>query len=211
MFASIKILIATVATTLSSFFVVPYPTPTIVNSPSPTFYSESMSNTCYKPDGSSYLTTQDCEEMEGYFSSPSPAVKSNLVYKDLIATPETDPIVSCKGKYGTYSVRSSVCSSSTECSDGYGKYIFESVESCKKRWEIIGSDLEKASKAYGDSIVQQYKVQSEYLLRSGIDFSPAPTPVFPDFVISPAPKPIMSFAPDPSPAPGGGQMYYKGY
>lgn len=216
MFEILKLLFATVAVTFSglssSANVLETVTPVPASSPHPV----SISNTCYKPDGSSYMTTQDCETMEGFFNSPIPSNQPKIVSKDSSASIPSDPLVVCKGKYGTYNVRSSVCSSNTECADGYGKYIFESQESCKKRWEEISNKLKMQTDQMINSIQDQGRIQEELnTLQSQHLFDARLKSIedtqFPDLVISPAPKPTFVFAPVPSPAPGGGRMYYKGY
>lgn len=74
-----------------------------------------------------------------------------------IPTTDPDPLVICTSKTGNIRVKRSICSSYTDCPDGYGGYVFESQGSCKNRWGKISNDLKNVN----DQLIQAIKEKSD--------------------------------------------------
>ncbi len=95
--------------------------------------------------------------------TPKPTVKKTQPIPSL--TPDPDPIVTCKSKTGDIQVRHSICKSYTDCPDGYGGYIFESQESCKKRWERIEKELTQSVKNYTDALLEGQRLRWQFYMQ----------------------------------------------
>lgn len=80
------------------------------------------------------------------------------------ASIDPDPIIDCKGQHVTWRVKSSVCSNSTECPNGYGGYDLVSSDTCKKRFEVWGQQLLDSTKQYINTLNSQQQAYSQYLL-----------------------------------------------
>lgn len=73
----------------------------------------------------------------------------------------SDPLIICKSKTGDLRIRKSVCSSSTDCPDGKGGFIFISQDLCKERWSKVGQDLTKYLKEYWDAKLEQDRLKTQ--------------------------------------------------
>lgn len=88
------------------------------------------------------------------FTQPSPTTSSR-------PTIDPDPLITCNSKTGKLQVRRSVCSSNTDCPDGYGGYVFESQQACKDRWQKISANLKQTTNEYVKSIQESSAIQAE--------------------------------------------------
>lgn len=78
-------------------------------------------------------------------------------------TIDPDPLVTCTSKTGNIKVKRSICSSYTDCPDGYGRYVFESQESCKNRWNKISGDLKNVNDQFIQAIKERSDLNSQKL------------------------------------------------
>lgn len=119
-------------------------------------------------------------------------------------TTDTDPIVICKGKTGERKVPKSVCNSYTECPDGYGGYIFESQESCKKRLQKYGQDLADVIRQWGEATLEEQRLKNQLRMQqweSESKLRELETRKKMDDLIKSIPEPNFSVPPLPTIAP----------
>ncbi|MBI3290451.1 hypothetical protein HYZ78_03590 [Candidatus Microgenomates bacterium] len=88
-------------------------------------------------------------------------VKGNSTTASQNATPDPDPVITCKSKTGNIQVRRSTCSSYTDCPDGSSGYIFESQDSCKKRWNKINQEFKNLTDEFVGAMRESNRLSKE--------------------------------------------------